>query len=223
MGSAFLALLIRDTRLAFSHGSGAHLGLVFFLVFIVVLPIGVGPDLNLLSRLGPAFLWIGALLSVLLGLDRLFQIDSEDGTLDLMTMADLPLELTVLAKTTAHWLTSVLPLVLVSPLLGLMLNMSPEGIGMAALTLFVGSPALTLIGAVGAAVTTALPRGGMLLAILVLPLTLPVLIFGISTTNAVIVEGLPFRTPFLLLGAISLASLALAPFAAAAALRSGQG
>lgn len=216
---AFSALFMRDVRLALTSGSSTYLGLLFFLIFVVILPIGVGPDLNLLSRLGPAFLWIGALFSILLGLDRLFQLDKEDGSLDLLLMSPMPLEATVLAKALAHWLTSVLPLVLMTPALGLMLNMTPQAIGYTTLTLFVGSPALTLIGMVGAAVTVALPRGGMLVAILVLPLTLPVLIFGISTVDAATMEGGTVRPPFLILAALSLGSFAIMPFAAAAALR----
>jgi heme exporter protein B len=220
---AFAALVGRDLKLALASGSGAFLGVVFFLILAVVLPLGVGPDLNLLARLGPAFLWIGALLSTLLALDRLFQSDAEDGSLDLLALGHLPLEAIVLAKSAAHWLASVLPLVAAAPLLGLFFNMDPVAIGAAAATLLAGTPALTLIGAIGAALTVSLRRGGMLIAILVLPLALPVLIFGVSATNAVVVGGLPFRTPFLILCALSLGALALAPFAAAAALRAGRG
>ena len=214
MSGAFAALVKRDIALAFSAGSGALLGVVFFLVVIVALPLGVGPDLNLLARIGPAFLWIGVLLSVLLALDRLFQADHDDGSLDQMTLSDLPLELVVLAKCLAHWLTAVVPLIVAAPLMALFLNVSPKAIG---------ATALTLVGAIGAALTVAVRRGGMLVAILMLPLVLPVLIFGIGATNGALIEGLPFRTPLLILLAYTLASLAIAPFAAAAALRAARG
>ena len=223
MSGAFAALVKRDIALAFSAGSGALLGVVFFLVVIVALPLGVGPDLNLLARIGPAFLWIGVLLSVLLALDRLFQADHDDGSLDQMTLSDLPLELVVLAKCLAHWLTAVVPLIVAAPLMALFLNVSPKAIGATVVTLIAGSPALTLVGAIGAALTVAVRRGGMLVAILMLPLVLPVLIFGIGATNGALIEGLPFRTPLLILLAYTLASLAIAPFAAAAALRAARG
>lgn len=219
----FLALVRRDVALAFSAGSGALLGVMFFLIVIVALPLGVGPDLNLLARLGPAFLWIGVLLSTLLALDRLFQVDHDDGALDLLTLSGLPLELLVLAKCLAHWLTAVVPLIVAAPLMGLFLNVSPTALGATILTVLVGSPALTMIGAIGAALTVTVRRGSLLLAILIVPLTLPVLIFGIGAVNGAVVDGLPFRTPLLLLLAASLASVAIAPFAAAAALRAARG
>lgn len=223
MTGAFRALVARDIGLALSTGSGAFLGVVFFLAVIVALPLGIGPDLNLLARVGPAFLWIGALLSALLALDRLFQADFEDGALDLLTLTGMPLEMLVLAKCLAHWLTAILPLVIAAPMMALFLNVEPAAVGATMLTLLAGSPALTLIGAVGAALTVAVRRGGLLLAVLIVPLTLPVLIFGIGATNGALIEGVSFRAPFLILCAISLASLALAPFAAAAALRAARG
>lgn len=219
----FRALVARDLALAFSTGSGVLLGVVFFLVVIVALPLGVGPDLNLLARLGPAFLWIGVLLSALLGLDRLFRADFDDGTLDQLTLSAMPLEMLVLAKCLAHWLTAIVPLLLATPLLALFLNIPAKAVGLTMLTLAAGSPALTLSGAIGAALTVAIPRGGLLLAILMIPLTLPVLIFGISAANSALLDGAPFQTPFLILCAISLANLALAPFAAAAGLRAARG
>ncbi len=219
----FFTLVRRDVALAFSAGSGALLGVMFFLIVIVALPLGIGPDLNLLARLGPAFLWIGVLLSTLLALDRLFQADHDDGALDLLTLSGLPLELLVLAKCLAHWLTAVVPLIVAAPLMGLFLNVSPTALGATILTVLVGSPALTMIGAIGAALTVTVRRGSLLLAILIVPLTLPVLIFGIGAVNGAVVDGLPFRTPLLLLLAASLASVAIAPFAAAAALRAARG
>ena len=174
--------------------------MLFFLAVIATIPFAVGPDLNLLARIGPAILWIGALLASLLGLDRLFQADREDGSLDLLILsADRHmLALTVLVKCLAHWTASVLPLVIAAPLLGLFMNISPQAIAAATLTLLVGTPAITFIGAVGAAVAVALPRGGLMVSVLVLPLAIPVLIFGVSASYAAVAEPDPFLPPFLL-------------------------
>jgi heme exporter protein B len=192
---------------------------LFFLTVIAVVPFGVGPDLNLLARIGPAMLWIGALLASLLGLDRLFQADREDGALDILLMQEHPLMLTVFAKCLAHWIATGLPLVLAAPLLALFMNVEPLAIGAATLTLAVGTPAITFIGAVGAAVAVSLPRGGLLVSILVLPLTVPVLVFGVSAIYAAVEEPAPFMPPFLILAAITLFFAVLGPLAAAAALR----
>src|SRR5690606_35940965 len=173
-GNLMWSLLRRDLRLGIRSGGGAMIGMTFFLALVAAIPFGVGPDLNLLSRIGPAILWIGALLASLLGLDRLFQADRDDGSLDLLVLeADRHmLALTVLVKCLAHWTGSVLPLVVAAPLLGLFMNMEPLAIGATALTLLAGTPAITFIGAAGAAVAVALPRGGLLISILVLPLTI---------------------------------------------------
>ena len=179
-----LALFVREWRIARRIGGGASVGVVFFLILVAVMPFALGPDLNLLARLGPAILWIAALLATLLGLDRLFQADHEDGSLDLLINGSLPLELVVLIKCAAHWTTSALPLVVLSPLFGLMLAMAPLPLALAAATLAAGTPALTMIGAIGAALTVSLRRGGLLMAILVLPLTIPVLIFGVAAASA---------------------------------------
>jgi heme exporter protein B len=219
--SALSALLIRDMRLAMRIGGGALMGVLFFLIVVTLVPFAVGPDLAQLRRIGPAILWIGALLASLLALDRLFAADHEDGSLDLLLMGTTPLELAVLVKALAHWITTGLPLVLAAPLLGLLLNLEPFAIGAVALTLLVGTPALTCIGLIGAALAVALRRGGLLLPVLVLPLTVPVLIFGVAAANAAIVGPVPFGTPFLILCALTLGSLVLGPFAAAAALRHG--
>ena len=219
--TAFTALLVRDMRIAVRVGGGALMGALFFLTVVVMMPFALGPDLNLLARIGPAILWLGALLASLLALDRLFATDHEDGSLDLLMMGRMPLELAIAGKGLAHWLTTCLPLVVVSPVLGLMLNIEPKAMGAVALTLAVGTPALTFIGLVGAGLSVALRRGGLLLAVLVLPLTIPVLIFGVATANAAIVGGVPFGPPFTILCALSLASLVIGPFAAAAALRFG--
>jgi heme exporter protein B len=217
--TAFAAILRQTLRLALRAGGGAAVALIFFLAVVAVIPFGVGPDLGLLARIGPAVLWIAALLSSLLGLDRLFAADREDGSLDLMLVAGEPLARYALARAAGHWIASVLPIVLAAPILGLLLNLPPPAMAAVTLTLLVGSPALTLIGVVGAAITAGLPRGGMLLAVLVLPLTVPVLIFGVSATLGAIADPEPFLSPFLLLSALTLAALALAPYAAAAALR----
>jgi heme exporter protein B len=199
------------------------MGVVFFLILVSLTPFAIGPDLNLLSRIGPAILWIAALLATLLGLDRLFQADADDGSLDLLMMTSTPLELVVLVKCAAHWTLTVLPLVAASPLLGLMLGLDPEAQAGVAASLLAGTPALTLLGAIGAALTAGMRRGGLLMAVLILPLTTPVLIFGVSTAAAASGGTVPFHTPFLILCALSLAAIAGAPFAAAAALRGREG
>jgi heme exporter protein B len=218
-----LALYLRDLRLSFRAGSGALTGVIFFLAVIATIPFGVGPDLNLLSRIGPAILWIGALLASLLGLDRLFQADREDGSLDLLVLESdrHMLALTVLVKCLAHWTASVLPLVVAAPLLGLFMNMSPAGIGATSLTLLVGTPAIAFIGAAGAAVAVALPRGGVLISVLVLPLAIPVLIFGVSASYGAVNDPDPFLQPFLVLSALTLFAAVIGPVAAAVALRHG--
>ena len=213
------ALFVRDVRLAMRAGGGALIGVLFFLAVVAVVPFGVGPDLNLLARIGPAILWIGALLAALLGLDRLFQADREDGSLDIMLMQETPLFLTVLVKCAAHWAATGVPLVLVSPLLGLFMNIDAAAMAAVAATLIAGTPAITFIGAVGAAVSVALPRGGLLVSVLVLPLAIPVLIFGVSAVYGAVEDPAPFLPPFLLLCAITLFFSVLGPLAAAAALR----
>ena len=214
-----IALILRDMRLAMRAGGGGLIGVLFFLTVVAVVPFGVGPDLNLLSRIGPAILWIGALLASLLGLDRLFQADRDDGTLDIMLMQEHPLMLTVLAKCLAHWLATGLPLVVAAPMLGLFMNVEALAIGAATLTLAVGTPAITFIGAAGAAVAVSLPRGGLLVYVLVLPLAIPVMVFGVSAVYAAVEEPAPFLPPFLMLAAITLFFSVLGPLAAAAALR----
>ena len=219
--TAFTALLARDMRIAIRVGGGALMGALFFLIVVTMMPFAVGPDLNLLARIGPAILWLGALLASLLALDRLFATDHEDGSLDLLMMGRMPLELAIAGKGLAHWLTTGLPLVVISPVLGLMLNVELKALGAVALTLAAGTPALTFVGLIGAALSVALRRGGLLLAVLVLPLTIPVLIFGVAAANAAILGGAAFGPPFTILCALSLASLVIGPFAAAAALRFG--
>ncbi len=214
------ALFFRDIKLAIRAGGGAMIGVLFFMTVVAVIPFGVGPDLNLLSRIGPAILWIGALLSALLGLDRLFQAEREDGSLDLLLMQEAPLVLTVFVKCAAHWVANSLPLVIASPVLGLFMNMDEVAIGATSLTLLAGTPALTFIGAAGAAVAVSLPRGGLLVSILVLPLAIPVLIFGVSAAYGAVQDPAPFLPPFLILIAITLFFAVIGPLAAALALKS---
>jgi heme exporter protein B len=208
-------------RLAVRVGGGALVGVLFFLLVVTIVPLGVGPDLALLARIGPAILWIGALLASLLALDRLLASDHEDGSLDLILTGRAPLELALAVKALAHWLTTGLPLVVAAPALGLFLNLEPRAIGAVAVTLLVGTPALTFTGLIGAALAVVLRRGGLLLPVLVLPLTVPILIFGVSASNAAIVGPLPFGTPLAILAALTLMSVVIGPVAAAASLRHG--
>ena len=219
---ALKAIFLRDLRISVRIGGGAMIGLLFFLAVITLMPFAIGPDLVLLQRLGPAILWIGALLASLLALDRLLAADLDDGSLDLLLMGEAPLELAVAAKALAHWLTTGLPLVLASPLFALFLNLDPYAGAAVTLTLLAGTPALTFIGLIGAGLTVTLRRGGILLSVLVLPLTIPVLIFGVAAANAVIVGPMSFTTPFTILCALTLVSFVIGPFAAAMALRQGQ-
>lgn len=217
--SSLVALFTREIRIARRIGGSATMGVVFFLALVSIVPFAVGPDPNLLARIGPPILWIAALLASLLCLDRLFQADVEDGSLDLFHLTETPLELAVLVKCAAHWVATGLPLVLAAPFLGLMLQQDAAALAGVTVTLLAGTPALTLIGAIGAAATATLRRGGLLMALLVLPLDIPVLIFGVSAAEAASGGTVSFGAPFSILCAISLASLALCPFAAAAALR----
>jgi heme exporter protein B len=216
-----LALLFRDMRVAVRVGGGALIGVVFFLMVVTLVPFAIGPDLVLLGRIGPAILWLGALLATLLGLDRLLATDFEDGSLDLILMAPISLELAVATKALAHWLTTGLPVVIAAPLLGILLNLGPETTGAVALTLFAGTPALTFIGVIGASLTVALRRGGLLVPVLVLPLNIPVLIFGVSATKAAAAGTIPFGAPFAVLCALTLMSVVIGSVAAAIALRQG--
>lgn len=214
-------LFLRDIRLAFASGNNLTTSLLFFLAVIIITPFGVGPAGELLSRIGAGIVWIAALLAILLGLDRLFQTDREDGSLDVMIMgADLvTIALFVLVKCLAHWVGTVLPLVVVSPFLSLLLNMEPAAIGATVLTLLLGTPAIIMIGAVGAALTVVLPRGGVMLSVIVLPLVIPVIIFGVSAVYAVTTATLTPVTPLLFLLALTLFFSVLGPVVAAATLK----
>ncbi|MGH6678990.1 MAG: heme exporter protein CcmB [Bradyrhizobium sp.] len=218
---ALAALIGRDIKIALRIGGGALIGVLFFLTVVVLMPFAVGPDLALLTRLGPAILWLGALLASLLMLDRLFMADHEDGSLDLIVMGRVPLEFACIAKAVAHWLAAGLPLIIATPVLGLLLNLGMLSTFAVALTLLAGTPALTFIGMIGAALAVTLHRGGLLVAVLVLPLSIPVLIFGVAASEAAIAGPMSFGAPFSILCALSLVSLVVGPFAAAASLRQG--
>jgi heme exporter protein B len=213
------ALFVREMRLAARVGGGALTGLLFFLAVIAIVPFAVGPDLKLLSRIGPAMLWTGALLASLLGLERLLQADREDGSLDLLLLGEHPAALVVFVKCAAHWIATGLPLVLATPIFGLMMNMEPVAIAAVMATLLAGTPAITFIGAMGAAVTVTLARGGLLIAILVLPLVIPVLVFGVSAAYGAVEDPAPFLPPFLFLCALTLLFSVLGPLAAGHVLR----
>ncbi|KZY03365.1 MULTISPECIES: heme exporter protein CcmB [unclassified Sulfitobacter] len=214
------ALLLRDLRLAVRAGGGFGLGLAFFLIVTVLVPFAVGPDPALLSRIAPGVLWLGALLACLLSLDRLLALDHEDGTLDLLATAPLPLEGALGIKAFAHWITTGLPLVAAAPVLGLMLNLSVSGYAVLVGALLLGTPALSTIGLFGAALTVGVRRGGLLLSLLVLPLYVPTLIFGAEAARRA-ATGQEAATPLLMLAGLTLATLALMPFASAAVLRMG--
>ena len=219
MNSALAALFRRELRIAGRIGGGGVSGLMFFLILTVVSPFALGPDLKLIAKVGPALLWLAALLATLLGLDRLLQGDEEDGSLDLLVMAQTPLEVTIAVKCLAHWLVSAAPLILATPVFAVLLGLDASATWGTMASFATGTPALTFLGAVGAALTVSLRRGGLLLAILVLPLTIPVLIFGVSAANAAQTGDGAFATTILVLCGLSLAAMAGAPFAAAAAIR----
>ncbi|MDG1448395.1 MAG: heme exporter protein CcmB [Ascidiaceihabitans sp.] len=212
------ALLIRDIRLAVRAGGGFGLGLAFFLIVIVMVPFAVGADTGLLSKIAPGVLWIGALLACLLSLDRLLALDFEDGTLDLLATAPLPLEAALSVKALAHWITTGLPLIIAAPVLGVLMNLPTQGYGWLVLSLLLGTPALSVIGTFGAALTVGIKRGGLLLSLLVLPLYVPTLIFGAEAARRG-AAGADVSTPMLLLAGISAATIALMPFASAAVLK----
>ncbi len=221
--SAFLALVGRDIRVALRDGGAIGIALGFYLVVVAIVPIGLGPDLNLLSRIAPGLLWVALLLSALLSVDRIFHNDHEDGTLEVIALGPLPLELVVTGKAIAHWLTTALPLVLLAPVLGLLLNLEAKAYPAVALTMLIGSPALSFLGALGAALTLGLRRGGLLVALLILPLYVPILIFGVSSIDRMTSALEPSAQPLLILTALTLATVVLTPLAAAQALRANLG
>ncbi len=214
----FSSILKRDLHLAMRQGMDNMMVVMFFVIAVVLFPFGVGPEPNILARIAAGVIWVAALLASMLSLERLFQTDFEDGSLELLTLSPIALEIIVLAKITAHWLTTGLPLIVAAPLLAVLLNMNAEGFPMLILALMLGTPSLSLIGAVGAALILGSRRGGVLLALLILPLYIPVLIFGVSAVDAVI-GGFESKAQLLILGAFLMGALPLCPWAAAAGVR----
>jgi heme exporter protein B len=220
--SAFTALLVRDLRLAARSGGGAALALGFFALVATLVPLGIGADLKILARVAGGVLWVGALLAALLSLDRLFQGDFEDGSLDMIALSPLPLESVSLAKILAHWLSTGLPLTLLSPLLALLFNLSGPATLVLFISLLIGTPAVSAVGAIGASLTLSLRRGGLILPLIVLPLLTPAVIFGAGSVAAQM-DGLAPSGGLGLLAAFAVAACLLSPFAAAGAVRSNLG
>ena len=214
----FLAIIRRELKLAIRQGADASIALMFFVVVVALFPLGVGPEPGILERISGGVVWIGALLAAMLSLDRLFQADHEDGSLDLLVLTPWPLEFLVLAKCLAHWLVTGLPIMLVSPLLGLLLHMNTDAYLSLLAAMALGTPVLSLIGAVGASLVLGARRAGVLVSLLILPLTVPVLIFGVAAVEAAAIGQSP-QPHLMLLGALLLASIPLCPLATAAALR----
>ena len=214
----FGLLTKRDIKIGWHGGSTSSMVVAFFIIVVTLFPLGVGPEQNMLSRISVGVIWVAALLSCLLSLDRIFQADFEDGTLDQYALGPLSLELVVISKALAHWVTTSLPLILISPLLGILMNMDDRAFLPLIYAMLAGSPALSLIGTIGASLTVSLKRGGVLLSLLILPLYVPVLIFGVMAVDASVM-GTGGNVPLLILWAITLFSLAITPWAAAAAIR----
>ena len=216
--TGFSTLVARDLRLAYRQASDSLTVLAFFILVTVLFPLAVGPEPGILARIGAGVVWVSALLAAMLSMDRMFQSDYDDGTLELLVTSPSPLELVVLAKACAHWLTTGVPLIVAAPLMGVLLNLEADGYGTLLLALALGTPSLSLIGAVGAALILGSRRGGALLSLLILPLFVPVLIFGVAAVEAALTD-VSAQPQLLILGALALAALALTPWPAAAALR----
>lgn len=218
MVTTFFNLVGRDLRLALRGGIGSLVAMVFFVIAATLFPLGVGPESALLERIAPGVLWVCALLATMLSLDRMFQEDYDDGSLEVIALGPLPLEIVVLAKVLAHWLTTGLPLIISAPVLAILLNMSTQGFAVLIISLLLGTPILSLIGSVGAALTVGLKRGGVLISLLVLPLYVPVLIFAVGAVEGAI-YGLGAQANLLILAGGFLFFLVFTPWASAAALR----
>lgn len=218
MGNLFWAICKRDIKLSWAGGSTSSMVVAFFIIVVSLFPLGVGPEQNMLARIAVGVIWVAALLSCLLSLDRIFQADFEDGTLDQYALSPISLEMVVLAKSLAHWLTSCVPLIIITPLLGVLMNMAEGAFMPLAITMLVGTPALSLIGTIGAALTVSLRRGGVLLSLLILPLYVPVLIFGVMSVDALVLT-MDGNATLMILAAFTLFSLAITPWASAAAVR----
>lgn len=218
MMRAAAATVRRDIQLALRHGADSLAVVLFFVLAVILFPFGVGPEPNILARIAAGVIWVAALLASMLALERLFQTDYEDGSLEILALAPLPLEAVVAAKIVAHWITTGLPLLLAAPVLALLLNMPGDAFWVLIVALALGTPSLSLVGAIGAALILGARRGGVLLSLVLLPLYIPVLIFGVAAVDAA-ASGLPARPHLLLLASFLLAAMALAPLAAGAALR----
>ena len=214
----FKKIVLRDIKVSWSVGSTSSMVVGFFIIVVTLFPLGVGPELNMLSRISVGVIWVAALLACLLSLDRIFQADFEDGTLDQYALSPLSMEWIVMAKALAHWVTTSLPLILITPLLGILMNMQETAYMPLIYAMLIGTPALSLIGTIGASLTVSLKRGGILLSLLILPLYVPVLIFGVMAVDAVTI-GSGGNATLMILGASTLFSLAITPWAAAAAIR----
>lgn len=219
---SFLVLVRRDLSLALRQGSDAAMALMFFVIVVTLFPLAVGPEPGVLERISSGIVWVAALLAAMLSLDRMFQADYDDGSLELMLLTPVPLEILVLAKCLAHWLTTGLPMLLIAPLLGVFMNMQTDAFPVLLASMALGTPVLSLLGGVGAALVLGARRAGVLVALLVLPLTIPLLIFGVSAVEAA-VTGQSAKAQLLILGAVLMACLPLAPWATAAALRQAAG
>jgi len=216
--SRFTAVVKRDLRLALRQGMDSFMVVMFFVLAVVLFPFGVGPEPNILARISSGVIWVAALLAAMLSLERLFQTDYEDGSLELLATQPMALEITVAAKIVAHWLTTGLPLIAATPLLAVFMNLPVEGYGVLILSLALGTPVLSLIGAIGAALILGSRRGGVLLSLLVLPLYIPVLIFGVGSVEAAL-GGFPAKAHLLILSGLLIAALPLCPWAGAGAIR----
>ncbi|WP_412778096.1 heme exporter protein CcmB [Thalassospira lucentensis] len=216
--NGFTAILRRDLQLAMRQGADSVMVVAFFIVTTTLFPFGVGPEANILARIASGVIWVSALLAAMLSLERVFQADYEDGTLELLTLSPVSLEVVVLGKVVAHWLTTGLPLIVAAPLMAVMLNMDTDGFVVLMIAMLLGTPALSLIGAIGAALILGARRGGVLVSLLVLPLYIPILIFGAGAVEAALL-GMSATAQLQIMGAILLLALAATPFATAHALR----
>ena len=216
--SRVLDILRRDLRLAMRQGVDSLMAVIFFILAVVLFPLGVGPEANILARIAAGVIWVAALLASMLSLERLFQTDYEDGSLELLALSPVALELVVLAKVVAHWLTTGVPLMVAAPVLAILLDMDIAGFAVLIVALGLGTPTMSLIGGVGAALILGARRGGVLLSLLVLPLYIPILIFGVAAVDAAI-DDFPARPHLMILSGLLIGAVALCPWAAAASLR----
>jgi len=214
----FFTLVRRDLKMSMRQGMDNVMVIMFFVLAVILFPFGVGPEPTILARIGAGVIWVAALLSAMLSLERLFQTDFEDGSLELLALQPMALEITVFAKITVHWLTTGMALIAATPLLAIFMNVPSDGFWMLVLTLALGTPSLSLIGAIGAALILGSRRGGVLLSLLVLPLYIPILIFGVGAIDAA-VSGFPIRSHLMILGGLLVAALPLCPWASAGAIR----